>query len=184
MTRLICITGKKGSGKSVVTGVASQFGIRSMEMHEPVYERMQKEGLELTHENIIKYSEGLRKGGDFAIVAKFVIEKIAKEKIKDDLMVVCGIRHPSEVAEFRKHYQVLLIAVDCDAKIRFERIKARAQAWDSRTFGEFMKKEKSEKAGLGTEQAVLSADVIIRNDGSVAAFEAKARSLFALLANG
>jgi dephospho-CoA kinase len=182
--RLLCITGKKGSGKSVITGVASQFGIRSIEMHEPVYERMQKEGIELTHENIIKHSEGLRKGGDFAIVAKLVMEKIAKGKIKDDLMIVCGIRHPDEVAEFRKHYQVLLVAVDCDAKVRFGRIKARAEAWDSRTFKEFMKKEKSEKAGLGTEQAVSSADIIIRNDGSIAGFEAKARNLIAMLANG
>jgi len=182
--KLLCITGKKGSGKSVIKGVASQFGIRSIEMHEPVYERMQKEGLELTHENIIKYSEGLRKGGDFAIVAKFVMEKIAKEKMKDDVLIICGIRHPDEVIEFRKRYTALLVAVDCDAKVRFERIRARAEAWDSRTFKEFLKKEKSEKAGLGTEQAVSSADIVIRNDGSIAGFEAKARHLIAMLANG
>src|SRR5271157_5145731 len=100
--RLLCVTGRKGSGKSVFIKVGAEMGIRSIEMHEPVYEKMQKEGIELTHENIIKYAEGLRKGGDFAIVAKLVLEKITREKMKDDMLIICGVRHPDEVAEFRK----------------------------------------------------------------------------------
>jgi dephospho-CoA kinase len=175
--RLLCVTGKKGSGKSIVGKVASEMGIRFIEMHEPVYERMEKEGIGLTHENIIRYAEGLRKGGNFAIVAKLVLDKITKEKMKDDLIIICGVRHPDEVKEFRKKYPALLVAIDADAKTRFGRIKARAQKWDSRTFEEFVKKEESENSRLGIDRAIASADAMITNSGKIEELESRVRNL-------
>jgi dephospho-CoA kinase len=181
--KLLCVTGKKGSGKSIATKVASEMGIRFLEMHEPVYEKMQAEGIPLTHDNIITYAEGLRKGKDFAIVAKLMLAKIKKQKMKDKLMLICGIRHPDEVAEFRKHCPVFFIAIDADAKIRFGRIRARAEKWDSRTFEEFVKKEQSESAGLGMDKAMASADATISNNGKMEELEQRLRNLL-LFAKG
>jgi dephospho-CoA kinase len=181
--KFLCVTGKKGSGKSIATKIASEMGIRFLEMHEPVYEKMQSEGIGLTHDNIIKYAEGLRKGGDFAIVAKLMLAKIKKQKIKDKLMLICGIRHPDEVAEFRKHCPALFIAIDADAKVRFERIKTRAEKWDSRTFEEFVKKEDSESSNLGMDKAIASADAIISNNGKMEDLEQRLRNLL-LFAKG
>jgi dephospho-CoA kinase len=182
--RLLCITGRKGSGKSVVMKVGAAMGIRSIEMHEPVYERMQEEGIGLTHENIIRYAEGLRKGGDFAIVAKMVLAKIAKERMNDGVLIICGVRHPDEVAEFRKRFASLLVAVDADAKTRFKRITARSEKWDSRTFADFKRKEESESAGLGMGKAVSSADITIRNDGEIGDLEQRARNLLLFIKGG
>jgi dephospho-CoA kinase len=171
------VTGKKGSGKSVIIDVASRYNIRSVEMRDPVYDSMREKGISLTHENVIRFAEGLRKGGDFGIVAKMMLKKIKKEKIKDRILVICGIRHPDEIREFRKKHDCIFLAIEADPEIRFKRIMARAKKEDSRTFGQFIKKEHSENRKLGIDKAMQPADVVITNNKGIREFKAKLDNL-------
>jgi len=175
--KLLCVTGKKGSGKSVIIRIASKYGIRSLEMHDPVYDAMRAKGIPLTHENIIKFAEGLRKKGDFGIVAKMMLRKIRKERIRDKLLVICGIRHPAEVRELRKKYECLFLAIEADQKARFRRIMARAKREDSRSFREFIAKERSENRNLGIDRAMEPADITITNNRSIREFSEKLENL-------
>ena len=175
--KLLCVTGKRGSGKSVITKIASRHGIRSVEMHEPVYDAMTKRNIPLTHENIIKFSEGLREKKDFGIVAKMMLKKIRKERMKDNILVICGIRHPDEVREFRKRYDCLFLAIDADPKIRFKRIMARAKKEDPKTIEQFIKKEQNENKMLGIDKAMKPADVTITNNKGIREFSEKLDNL-------
>jgi dephospho-CoA kinase len=175
--KLLCVTGKKGSGKSIIIGIASRHGIRSLEMHDPVYDEMRRKDIPLTHDNIIRFAEGLRKNRDFGIVARMMLKKIRKEKIKDKMLIICGIRHPDEVMEFRKKYDCLFLAIDADPKIRFRRIMSRARNEDSRTLEQFMKKEQSENKMLGIDKAMEPADITITNNRNMREFSEKLTNL-------
>jgi dephospho-CoA kinase len=175
--KLLCVTGKKGSGKSMIISIASKYKIRSIEMHTPVYDAMMAKGIPLTHENIIKFAEGLRKKNDFGIVARMMLNKIKKERISDKILVICGIRHPDEVREFRKKHDCLFLAIDADPKIRFKRIMSRAKKEDSRTLWQFMKKEQSENMKLGIDKAMEPADITITNNRSIREFSEKLENI-------
>jgi len=127
-----------------------------------------KQGLDNSRDTLIRLGTDLREKFGNGILAKRINEKIKPNK---ENFVVDSIRNPGEIEELRKNADFILIGVNTDAKIRFERLIKRGRAGDSRTFEEFMVHEKMENnnegAGQQLDKCLEMADKIIDSNGTI-----------------
>ena len=76
MNKLIAVVGMAGSGKSIATDYLKENGWTKIYFGGAVYDRMRKEGIEITPESQKEYRENLRK------LKKKYLQKIIKKKMK------------------------------------------------------------------------------------------------------
>jgi len=75
----------------------------------------------------------------------YIVEYLAKKAIKNNRdCVIESIRTPGEVAALRRYRGFVLLAVDGDLKLRYERIKKRNSETDNVSFDTFVASEKRE----------------------------------------
>ncbi|HEY5805845.1 MAG TPA: AAA family ATPase [Candidatus Saccharimonadales bacterium] len=92
--------------------------------------------------------------------------------------VISGLRSMGEADAIREAGGII-IGVDADPKIRYDRIYARARDTESqKTYEEFLKQDEYENRGIsdtgpgrGIRAIIDSADLVIKNDGSLEALE-------------
>ncbi len=107
-----------------------------------------------------EYSTEIRKK-DKSYVAKICIPEI--EKIQKKNCIVDGVRNYEEVEEFRKFYDVVLLAIHASPKKRYERFTNRKRPDDNLTYDGFINRDISELSwGLGN--VIALSDLIISNE--------------------
>jgi len=161
-TLVIGLAGMPGAGKSVVVNVAkaSRYGI--IVMGDAVREEAEKKHLEPNPENLGKIMLELRQEAGNSIIAKRCIPKI--EKTKENKVIVDGIRSPSEVEEFKKHFpKFTLIAIKASPETRFKRLYHRRRSDDPENWEIFHERDMRElSVGLGN--AIAMAEYLIVNE--------------------
>lgn len=160
------LIGKRGCGKDTVAEYLSKrYGFNSLDYTKdvlaPILKKMDKK---VTRENLVNLAMDLREKYGNDILTRKICEHIKSR----GLWVVSGVRFLEEVYYFRKKFlnKFLLIAVKCNTKIRFQRIKERGLKGEAKlSYKEFLKGEK-----LPTEKiiprTIMLADFIIENNGS------------------
>ena len=120
--------------------------------------------LEQSRDNLQLISKILRENFGQDLLAKIITGDI--EKIKNDLLVVDGIRRPDDIKYLRHLKNFLLVAVDTDIKIRFKRVRSRTQNTDDqgKSWEEFLEEEKGETE-LYIPELIKQADITINNNG-------------------
>jgi len=161
--RLILLTGMAGSGKTTLSGVIRESGLRVITMGDVIRELAKQQGLEPSPENIGLLAAEIRKGGPDA-VARRCIEMLKKGP--DDLIVVDGIRSIAEVEAFKNEFDVVLIALWASPLSRFKRLTRRGRSDDPKTWEEFKERERRE-LGFGIGEAIASSDYLIKNDDGI-----------------
>jgi dephospho-CoA kinase len=161
-TLVIGLAGMPGAGKSVVVNVAKASGYGIIVMGDAVREEAQKRHLEPSPENLGKIMLELRQKEGNSIIAKRCIPKI--EKTKENKVIVDGIRSPSEVEEFKKHFlKFSLIAIHSSPETRFKRLYHRKRSDDPENWEIFHERDKRElSVGLGN--AIAMAEYLIVNE--------------------
>ena len=176
MTRrlFILVTGMPGSGKSVVVEEARNLKIPVYVMGDVVREETIKRYGAVTPELMVETSRALREEYGEEIVAQRTIERI---KPCEQVVVIDGVRSLSEVEVFKRHGDVVIIAVHASPRTRFERLLKRGRPGDPSSYEEFYKRDMTELSfGLGS--VIALADHIIVNEGSVKEAKSKASKLF------
>lgn len=167
---LIGITGTDGSGKgTVVDHLVSKHGFVHYSARAIWIDILAERGMEPTRANMRLVANEMREkhGNDFLLT--YYLEKIAKEQ--PERVIIESIRALAE-AESLKRVGGILLAVDADQKLRYERVQSRRSETDKVTFEEFAAHEELEANdpdphGMQKRKVMEIADHTILNNGTV-----------------
>jgi len=164
---VIGISGPIAVGKTTVTnylkehygGVSFRFSSMLRDMLDRIY-------LEQTRENMQVLSAFLRSTFGQDMMSNVMIKDI--ENATDPLIVVEGVRRPSDVTHLRNLPNFHLVGMNAEQQIRFERLAKRHENPDDfgKTFEEFQKDENRE-AEQEIQNIVAQSDFQIDNSGSL-----------------
>lgn len=171
---IIGITGTDGAGKGTVV----DYLVREKEfVHYSssgfIAKEIEHQGLAISRNQLRLTGNELRaKFGNDILVARALKEI---EEKGDSRAIIESIRATAE-AETLKQYGGILLAVDADTKLRYERVQERRSLKDQVSFEQFMQHEDLEKNdpdphGMQKAKVISMADYTIFNNGSRAELE-------------
>lgn len=139
---IIGITGTLGAGKGTIVDFLVQnkkfkhYSVRGFLLKE-----INKRGMPENRDSMVEIANELRqKNGSSYIVEQLFLE--AKEN--NSKTIIESIRNIGEIEALKKLGNFILIGVDADPKIRYERILNRASETDNISFDEFLENENRE----------------------------------------
>lgn len=167
---IIGITGTDGAGKgTVVDYLVSKHNYTHYSSRDFIMVEIERKGLPKTRNQMRLTANELRKefGNDVVVVKAF--EKAKKENKTN--VVIESVRAVAEANYLRANGGVIL-AVDADPKVRYERVKGRRSSTDQVTYEEFLQHEELEKNdpnphGMQKAQVMEMADFVISNSNSI-----------------
>lgn len=172
---IIGITGTDGAGKgTVVDYLVTKKGFTHYSSRDLLLAEVVKAGIEPTRNELRLMGNKMRaEYGDDVIVQK------ALEHIETDGVihaVVESIRALAEAQTLKSH-GALLLAVDADLQVRYERVQNRRSEKDKVDFETFVAQEELEKNdpdphGMQKAKVMEMADYTIFNDGTLEELEA------------
>lgn len=180
---LIGITGTNGSGKgAVVEYLVGKKGFSQYSARTIILQEMSNRHLPITRAHMRDVANDLRKEHGTA----YIIEQLYELAKNDDKAVVESIRTIGE-AEFIKEKQGILLAVDADRKIRYERV-ANMEGYEMAhmSFDDFCMIEDREMASsdpwdMNVFGVMQISDAHILNNGSVEELHAQVDAALAKL---
>ena len=174
---IIGLVGQIASGKGAATKyLEKDYGAVVFRFSAMLRDILNRLYLEISRENMCILSEILRKNFSENVMAKVIVEDIAKSK--KDLIVVDGIRRIADIEYLKKMKNFKLIKITVNPKIRYERLVLRNEniGDDKKTFKEFLADQKKE-----AESEVLSvmsqANIEISNNGSWEEFNKRIKKM-------
>lgn len=168
--KIIGITGTLGAGKgTLVDYLVKEKNFLHFSVRQYLIGEIEKQGLEVNRDSMTSVANDLRANNS----PSFIIEELYREaKLAAKNSIIESIRTPGEIDFLKKQGEFILLAVDADAKLRYERITIRASETDSIDFETFVANEKREmnssdvnKQNLG--KCIEMADVVLNNNGSI-----------------
>jgi dephospho-CoA kinase len=126
--KIIVIIGLPGSGKSVASKLIARKGIPVYKPGSVIKEEVAKRGLELTVESEEHVSRQLRKEHGMDAPARFLGEKI--EKDKSEIICMDGFRNIEEVEYMERFGEIFLVEVRAPKEVRHGRLIERANSRD------------------------------------------------------
>lgn len=176
MPKIIGIAGTNGSGKDTIGQMLAEcHNWLAVSVSENlIIPELEKRNLPLDREHMaVLTAEWRRQFGMGATIDKAVEKfKIETEIRQFGGLAVASLRHPGE-AERVHELGGLVIWVDADPEVRYQRIYGRGQgAKDQKTFDEFLAEEQAEmqhsgdEATLNTSGVKAKADIFLENNGN------------------
>jgi len=160
---VIGLAGMPGAGKSLVVTAAKECGYGVVVMGDIVREEAKKRHVKPSPENLGKIMLELRQKEGNNVIAKRSIPKIENTQVHK--IIIDGIRSPTEIEEFRKHFpKFTLIAIQASPETRFKRLYRRQRSDDPKNWKIFHERDLRElSVGLG--EAITMAEYKIVNEG-------------------
>lgn len=162
------ISGLPGSGKSLVSQIATQKGAIIVSMGDIIREEAKKRG-----ESSKQTATNLRKEHGKYIVAQLTIEKIKTmiNEGKTSTIIVEGIRSPFEVNMFKENFDnFLILSIFANPTLRFKRLQQRNREDDSKNYDDFVKRDQME-LDFGIGSVISLSDKIIVNEKDLESYE-------------
>ena len=162
------ISGLPGSGKGLVSDMATEKGAIIVSMGDIIREEAKKRG-----ESTKETAKNLRKEHGEYIVSELTIKKIKEfqKEGNENSIVVDGIRSHHEVEMFKENFEnFIILSVFTNPKIRFERLKLRMREDDSQEYSEFERRDKNE-LGFGIGTVIALSDKLIINESDLESFQ-------------
>jgi len=179
---ILGLTGKFAAGKGTVADFLLTKGFEYHSLSDVIREEIAARGIAESRENLLEMGNSLRAADGPAALAI---------RIKDRLVdggdhIVDSIRNPAEVLVLKELPGFILVGVDADPAIRFERLRKRDRIGDPETFEHFVALEAREASSDNPSAQQLHAtwdlvDETLDNGGSIADLEAGVASLLARL---
>ena len=137
-------TGPNAAGKGeAIKYLVDNKKFTAFSLSDIIRQEAKKRSLEPVRDNLISIGNELREKDGPAVLAKMTSSKIKNMP----QAVVDSIRNPFEVEELRKTLKnFVMIGINADPKVRFERAVKRARPGDPLTLEEFKKKEEKENS--------------------------------------
>lgn len=177
---IIGLTGTNGAGKGTVAEILKEKGFEYHSLSDELREELKRRGVSENRDALIALGNELREKEGPGTLAKRMASRIRKSK--KDSFVIDSIRNPAEIEELRKNKSFILLAVDADIGLRYERVTARSRPGDSNlTFEHFKSQEQTELSGGKNSQQLLKcmgmADIRVINEGSIEELKEKVESI-------
>lgn len=169
---IIGITGTNGSGKgTVVNYLKKNNNFTHYSVRGYLEERLREQGLPVTRPNLGKLGNKLRDEHGAGFFTELFCKQMKEGSVTDG--VIESIRSVGEAKALKERGGILL-AVDADRKIRYERIAARGSGTDAIDFNTFATQEENEwkssrEAGMNVPAVMEMADYTIYNDNDTEA---------------
>lgn len=176
---IIGLTGRNAAGKGETAAFLQSKGFSYYSLSDVIRDAIRAEGRELTRENLIEKGRALRSRNGTGYLAREILNRLEP----DQNYVIDSFRHPDEVAVFRKNPSFVLVAVQADPVVRFQRIRKRGRENDPQDFRTFIRLEEIEASSATSEGQNLSAteelaDFVIQNNESREELHEKLADLF------
>ncbi len=162
MRTFICVTGMPGAGKSVIAKyLADSLHSNLISMGDVMRREAIKRGVGLDLKSMMEFARRIREEKGEAAVADLVLKHL--KKVKDNILVIDGVRSLAEVEAFSKKARVIVVAVHASPRERFRRLRRRGRKDDPKSWEEFRKRDLDElRIGIGN--VIALADVMIVNE--------------------
>ena len=164
------ISGLPGSGKSLVSDIATEKGAIIVIMGDIIREEAKKRG-----ESTKETAQNLRAEHGEYIVSELTIKKIKKlqEEGNENTIIVEGIRSPHEVNMFKENFEnFIILSIFANPALRFKRLQKRMREDDSKDYYEFLKRDQMELVfGIGT--VIALSYKIITNESDLESYTEK-----------
>ena len=164
------ISGLPGSGKSLVSDIATERGAIIVSMGDIIREEAKKRG-----ENTKETAQNLRAEHGQDIVSELTIKKIKQLQSEgvENAIIVEGIRSPHEVDMFKENFDnFIILSIFANPTLRFKRLKNRMREDDSQEYSEFQKRDQME-LDFGIGNVISLSDKLIINESDLESYSEK-----------
>ena len=172
MNKIIAIVGMCGVGKSVASDILEELNYKKVYFGGVTMDKMKEEGLEVTPENEKMMRERLRREYGMGAYAIILLPRI-KELSLNNNVVLDGLYSWDEYKilsdEFKK--QLVTIAIVCDKKIRYNRLKNREER--PLTNSQARDRDLAEIENIAKAPPIAYADYYIFNNGTLDEYKSR-----------
>ncbi len=161
------ISGLPGSGKSLVSDIASSRGAIIISMGDIIREEAKKRS-----ESTKETARNLRAEHGEYIVSELTIKKIKQfqDEGVENSIIVEGIRSPREVDMFKENFDnFIILSIFANPTLRFERLLNRMREDDSNEYSEFKARDQME-LDFGIGDVISLSDKIIINESDLESY--------------
>ena len=164
---IIGLTGKYAAGKGTAAEVLMELGYAYHSLSDILRDELKKRGVPESREALLAVGNELRQADGPGALAKRLLPQL-----ETGLHLVDSIRNPLEVVELRTLPKFVLIGIDADSRVRFERLRSRNRQGDPETWEKFVELESRElESDDPAAQQLLRtyelSDHVLNNDGSL-----------------
>ncbi|MDP4291057.1 MAG: AAA family ATPase [Bacteroidota bacterium] len=167
---IIGITGTLGAGKgTIVEYLTDHKGFKHFSVRAFLIVEIKKRGLIVNRDTMTRVANELRAQNSPSYIVDCLFEKAVAS---GENCVIESIRTPGEIDSLRNKGRFILLAVDADAAIRYERVVLRNSETDRISFDTFIDNEQREmnsddpnKQNLHT--CIQQADYVFSNNGTL-----------------
>lgn len=168
---IIGITGTIGAGKgTVVDYLADKYHFKHYSVRKYLTKILSEQGLEANRDNLTKLANSLREKNNSP---SFIIEELYKEaQSEGGKAIIESIRTTGEIDKLKSLGKFILLAVDADQDIRYQRAFARKSETDKISFEKFQADEAREMSSDNPNNQNLTgciqrADFKVYNNSSI-----------------
>lgn len=164
---IIGITGTIAAGKGTVAEILSQKGFLHLSVREFLIEEIKRRSLPVNRDTMKEVADDLRKTKR----PSYILEQLYHRAGGKDA-VLESIRSSREVQKLRELGGFVLLAVNADRNLRFQRLKERASESDHIDYRTFVEHEEREMEGkeafeMDIRRCLEMADHTIWNEGDL-----------------
>ena len=167
---IIGITGTNGAGKgTIVEYLAEKKGFKHFSARAFIVEEIEKRGLENNRDNMVMVANDLRAKNS----SSFVTDELFKRSLKSGQnCIIESIRTLGEIESLKKKGNFILLAIDAEPRLRYQRVVQRLSSTDNITFEEFLNQEEREMTSndpnkQNLKKCIESADFLVKNEGTI-----------------
>ncbi|MBU0546296.1 AAA family ATPase [Patescibacteria group bacterium] len=163
---ILGFVGDLASGKGTVAKyLVKKYKINAYRFSTMLRDILRRIYIEDTRQDMQKLSTFLRENYGQDVMSKVIAKDV--ENDPNDLVVVEGIRRPSDITYLKEDPNFHLIYITADSKIRWERLVIRNEnpGDDKKSYDDFLKDEQAEADKLIKELGKTAEYAINNNDG-------------------
>lgn len=167
---IIGITGTLGAGKgTIVDYLVAKKGFLHFSVRAFISEEIIRRGMPVNRDSMVVVANDLRKQNSPSYITDCLFEEAVKTGKNG---VIESIRTPGEVYSLKNKGKFILLAIDADPKIRYERISQRKSETDHIDYETFLENERREMTSKDPNAQDLSkcielADYKLLNNGTI-----------------
>ena len=186
--KIVGITGTLGAGKGTVVDIlCKKFSYVHYSVRSYLLDVIAERNMPPTRDSMRVVANDLRASNSPSFIVEQLLEKAITASSSEkgsNKFIIESIRTPGEVTALRERCgEFILLAVDADERVRFDRIRARASETDFVDFETWRAQERAEMTNTDPNKQNLFAcmevaDVRIANDGGLDALETKVKEAF------